>query len=48
MVRRRNASPVAGMETGGIQIQEKPRTELGVGRLRKAMLKWFDNEMITV
>lgn len=48
MVRRRNASPAAGMKTGGNKIQEKPKTELGVGCLRSAMLKWFDNEMITV
>lgn len=29
-------------------MQEKTRTELGVGCLRNSMLKCFDNEMITV
>lgn len=43
MVRRRNSRSGVGMKMGGNKMQDKTRTELGVGCLRNSMLKWFDN-----
>lgn len=48
MVRRGNSSPGVEMTMRGNKMQDKTRTELGVGYLRNSTLKWFDNEMITV